>query len=193
MGTWEGLGLPRLGEYEQEQQNIATDMVTLAGATSMTGDFFVCKNSLGTERFVIESGGNTTVAHASSNVNAMAVNVTSSGAIALGTGALACGFLVSMSSKANINAAFAYSVSSTTVHVGACEYLLMSNGSKAPDYFLGVSASTGPGIGAIVANGFLDDSLTLNTFTCDHPFVGVKCMAGSVVFYLLGAQATGTT
>jgi len=185
-GTWEGLGLPRLGEYEQVQQTAATDMVTLTGASSKTGDYIVGQTSAGVEEFVISG-------LSASNVNGVTLNVTTTGAIAAGSQGVACGFLVSMSSKANLNAAFAYTVSSTAVHVGACDYFLMSNGSKAPTYFLGVSASVGPGLGAIVANGFLDDSLKINTFTCDHPFVGLKCIADSVVFYLIGAQATGIT
>lgn len=53
--TWEGLGLPRLGEYQQEQQTAANDMVTLTGASSQSGDFLVCENSSGTEKFVVES------------------------------------------------------------------------------------------------------------------------------------------
>ena len=51
--TFTGLSLPRLGEYEQVQQTIATDIVTLTGKASMSGDFLVCQNSSGTELFVI--------------------------------------------------------------------------------------------------------------------------------------------
>ncbi len=42
-GTWEGLSLPRLGEYEQEQQTAANDMVTLTGVESQTGNFINVK------------------------------------------------------------------------------------------------------------------------------------------------------
>ena len=56
-GTWEGLGLPRLGEYQQVQQTIANDMVTLTGKASMSGDFIVCENSSGTELFIINVDG----------------------------------------------------------------------------------------------------------------------------------------
>lgn len=42
-GTWEGLGLPRLGEYEQEQQTLANDMVTLTGVSGQTGNFISLK------------------------------------------------------------------------------------------------------------------------------------------------------
>lgn len=55
--TFEGLALPRLGSYQQEQQAIADDMVTLTGKASMSGDFLVCENSAGTELFVINKDG----------------------------------------------------------------------------------------------------------------------------------------
>ena len=55
--TFEGLCLPRLGSYQQEQQNIANDMMTLTGKASMSGDFLVCENSSGTELFVINKEG----------------------------------------------------------------------------------------------------------------------------------------
>ena len=41
--TFEGLSLPRLGEYEQVQQTAATDMVTLTGVESQTGNFISVK------------------------------------------------------------------------------------------------------------------------------------------------------
>ena len=184
--TYDGMADPLFGESEIKQQTAATDLFTLTGASSMTGDYVVMRTSAGVEEIVFNGVS-------SSGSVGITVNVTSTGAIALGAQTNAVGVLVSASSKANMTAAFAYSVSSTAVHVGACNHLLMSNGSKAPTYFLGVSASVGPGIGAIAANGFLDNSLLINTFTCDHPFIGLKCMAGSVAFYLLGAQSTGIT
>jgi hypothetical protein len=199
-GTWEGLGIPRLGEYEQVQQDPTLDMVTLTGSTGQSGDFFVCQDSDGSEKFVVTSSGGMTFANefaitlASTLTDAaFTVDVTSTGAIAAGTGALSTGYLVMPSSKGVMNAAFAYSVSSTTVHVGDCTHLIMTNGSKAPTYFLGISASTGPGLGAVVDNGFFDASFTITTFTCDHPFGGLKMIAGSVAYYLLAVQATGIT
>ena len=41
--TFEGLSLPRFGEYEQEQTTAATDMATLTGVSGQTGSFFVLK------------------------------------------------------------------------------------------------------------------------------------------------------
>ena len=55
--TFEGLSLPRFGSYQQVQQNIANDMMTLTGKASMTGDFIVCENSSGTELLIINKDG----------------------------------------------------------------------------------------------------------------------------------------
>ena len=41
--TFEGLSLPRLGEYEQEQTTAATDMATLTGVSGQTGNFIALK------------------------------------------------------------------------------------------------------------------------------------------------------
>ena len=180
-----GLAPPLNGEYEQTQQTAATDMVTLTGAASMTGDFVVAQNSTGAELFVLRAASATTVDAS------VKISPTSTGAIAAG-GFAPNGFLVYPSSKAVIAAAYAYDHASSMA--GSCEFLIASGGSKAPSYFMGVGCSAGdPGTGTPIANGYFDDSLKVNTFTCDHPFVGLKCMAGSLTFYLLGARATGIT
>lgn len=56
--SYNGLALPLNGEYEQVQQTAANDMQTMTGASGQTGDFLVCQNSSGVERFVVEDGGN---------------------------------------------------------------------------------------------------------------------------------------
>lgn len=61
-GTYKGMAPPLLGEYEQTQQTAATDMVTLTGASSQTGDFLVCQNSSGTEKFCVDVNGAVTAA-----------------------------------------------------------------------------------------------------------------------------------
>ena len=60
--TFEGLAAPLFGEYEQTQQTIANDMVTLTGKASMSGDFVVCQNSSGTELFYVDKSGNSVAA-----------------------------------------------------------------------------------------------------------------------------------
>jgi len=55
--SYKGLALPLNGEYEQTQLTAATDMVTLTGASGQTGDFIVCQDSSGNEKFVVDSDG----------------------------------------------------------------------------------------------------------------------------------------
>ena len=55
--TYDGLAAPLFGEYEQKQQTVATDMITLTGGTSQTGDFLVCQDVDGTERVWINADG----------------------------------------------------------------------------------------------------------------------------------------
>ena len=60
--TYEGLAVPLYGESEIQQQTAATDILTLTGATSISGDFLVMQTVTGTERFVVEDGGNIVMA-----------------------------------------------------------------------------------------------------------------------------------
>jgi hypothetical protein len=55
--TYNGLAVPLFGESEIQQQTLATDILTLTGASSQTGDFIVCQNSSGTENFVVDKDG----------------------------------------------------------------------------------------------------------------------------------------
>ena len=58
--TFEGLAVPLYGESEIQGQTAATDILTLTGAGSHTGDFLVCQNSSGSELAVIDISGNVT-------------------------------------------------------------------------------------------------------------------------------------
>ena len=55
--SYKGLGVPLLGDFEIKQRTAATDMMTLTGATSQTGDFIVAQIAAGTEVFVVEDSG----------------------------------------------------------------------------------------------------------------------------------------
>ena len=55
--TWDGAAVPLLGESEIKQQDAAADILTVTGATSMTGDFVVLQTVSGSEVFVIGSAG----------------------------------------------------------------------------------------------------------------------------------------
>lgn len=55
--TYNGLAVPLFGDFEIKQRTAATDIMSLTGAASMTGDFIVCQNNSGTELFVVNSSG----------------------------------------------------------------------------------------------------------------------------------------
>lgn len=220
--TYEGLAAPLFGEYEQTQQTAATDMVTLTGAASQTGDFVVCQTSAGTENFVVSSSGlvttvtgvtvgtkltvsgsvtgtqQTLTVSATTMVAGLNVVVSSTGALAaLGTAeANVTGVTVSPDSKAIMNAAFAYAGGSTATGNTAISMLACMGANSLPSYFLAVPTTAGDAIykGAHSGDfGFLDASMNIVTFTSDHPFIGIKSLSGSQTFYLLGVHATGIT
>ena len=58
--TFEGLAVPLFGESEIVAENAGTDILTITGAGSHTGDFLVCQDSSGTELAVIDISGNIT-------------------------------------------------------------------------------------------------------------------------------------
>ena len=90
--TFEGLAAPLYGEYEQTQTTVGTDMVTLTGKTSMTGDFLVCQTSACVEVFVVGVTGSMSFTQQQLTVSAttmvagLNIVVSSTGALnALGT------------------------------------------------------------------------------------------------------------
>ncbi|MHA2086148.1 MAG: hypothetical protein ACXABD_20590, partial [Candidatus Thorarchaeota archaeon] len=88
------------------------------------------------------------------------------------------------SSKANMNAAFAY-WNSTGGTAGSTNYLLACHGSKSPDYLLGIGA-TAVGTGAATDNGFVDAGLFLTAaIATTTPMVGLKVQFGDSVFYVM--------
>ena len=60
--SYKGLAVPLFGDFEIKQRTAATDIVTLTGATSQTGDFIVAQIAAGTEVFVVEDSGKVRVA-----------------------------------------------------------------------------------------------------------------------------------
>ena len=65
---YDGLAISNSGENTITQATAGTDILTLTGAASQTGDFFVTENSSGTEKFVVEDGGNILVTGAAGDV-----------------------------------------------------------------------------------------------------------------------------
>ena len=53
-----GLGVPLLGDFEVKQRTLGTDIMTITGATSQSGDFIVCRLIAGTEMFSVDVDGN---------------------------------------------------------------------------------------------------------------------------------------
>ena len=203
--TYEGLAAPLFGEYEQKQTTIGTDMVTLTGKSSMSGDFLVCQTSAGVETFVVGVSGSLSATQQQLTVSAttmiagLNVVVSSTGALeALGTAVTAVtGVTVSPDSDAIMNAAFAYAGGSTATGNTAISMLACMGANSLPSYFLSIGASAGDpiykGVVPTSDQGFLDVSMTINTFTSAHPFIGIKSLAGSNTIYLLAVHATGIT
>ena len=207
--TFMGLAVPLSGESEIKQVTAATDILTLTGITSQTGDFLVCQDVDGTENFVVSSSGLissvvgmslTTIAasgmitasglSSSGTEAALKITVSSTGAIAAGA-TQANGILIAPSSKATFNAAFAYWSSTAAGALGTTNYLLACHGSKAPTYLLGIGA-TAVGVGDAVDNGFVDAGLFLTAaLATTTPMVGLKVQFGDSVFYVMCVAQCG--
>jgi hypothetical protein len=88
-GTFMGLAMPLSGEAEMKQSALATDILTITGATSQSGDFLVCRVVGGTEKFSIDVSGNViaagTVAATGKISGAYFVNALQAGTDALTT------------------------------------------------------------------------------------------------------------
>ena len=76
--TYKGLAVPLFGESEIVQQTIGNDILTLTGKASMSGDFFVCQNSAGTELAYIDVSGNIVAA---ADVQAASLTITGIGTL----------------------------------------------------------------------------------------------------------------
>lgn len=59
--TYMGLAVPLFGEFVVTQTTGATDIMTIEGGDGQTGDFIVARTSAGTERFVVQDGGNVVI------------------------------------------------------------------------------------------------------------------------------------
>jgi len=55
--TFKGLGCPLNGEFEVKQITLGTDIVTIRGVASQSGDFLVCRNSALSEKFSVDVNG----------------------------------------------------------------------------------------------------------------------------------------
>lgn len=74
--TWNGLGMGLFGEYQLTQQALATDILTITAASGITGDFFICETSAGSELFQIQADGRTRINRTASGSNSLDVYFT---------------------------------------------------------------------------------------------------------------------
>lgn len=78
--TYMGLGVPLFGCFEIQGRSTSLDLMTLTAAGGGTGDFIVCQNSAGTEMFVVEDDGATTVGGGGVTITSGGLTVTAGGA-----------------------------------------------------------------------------------------------------------------
>ena len=110
--TFMGLAVPLYGESNITQQTAATDILTITGAGSQSGDFLVCENSSGTEKFVVDSNGAVTVASSlslSSQISKMVL-----GTVALASLASNASATVALTGLATSNAVMIFPTAATT-------------------------------------------------------------------------------
>jgi hypothetical protein len=55
--SFKGLAVPLFGDFEIKQRTAATDVMTISGASGQRGDFIVCQNSSGAEKFTVGWAG----------------------------------------------------------------------------------------------------------------------------------------
>lgn len=180
--TFMGLSVPLFGESEIQQQTAATDLLTLTGAGSMSGDFLVLQNSTGAELFVISN----------------------SGAITAGTMALTdqhLGFTISSTTSTNYGISFALGASAvcdalikyTAGITGATTSVFQVSSSNGPTYLLSIASSAGAGVGAAQSNGFFTapNFYYVSAPTTSIPMGAIKILAGSKAYYIPVIPDTG--
>lgn len=167
--TYEGLAVPLFGESEIQQQTVATDILTLTGGTSMTGDFVVMQNSTGAELVVVGCNGTLDFAIGSTTSTNYGIGFT------LGASAVA-------------DALIKYTAGIT----GATTSVFQVSSTNGPTYLLSVGTSAGAGIGAAAANGFFNTALKyVSAPSTLIPMGTVKMLAGSKAYYMLCIPDTG--
>lgn len=175
-----GLGVPILGESEITQQTAATDILTLTGAASMTGDFLVMQNSTGTELFVVSSSGAITAARGFvPNTVDFAISSTDS---------TNYGISFTLGASAVADALIKYTAGIT----GATTSVFQVSSTNGPTYLLSVATSAGAGIGAAATNGFFNTAVKyVSAPSTAIPMGGIKILAGSKAYWIPVIPDTG--
>jgi len=178
--TYDGLAVPLLGESEIQQQTAATDVLTITGAASMSGDYVVLQDSDGNEEIVFRG-------LSSSANNAIHISVRSTGAVAATAAENDNAILVQASSKSAINCVLFYdSVGAiTSAQVNSATAFLGTAGTTAPTYFLTMGGTGAPSQGAATTQKMLTVGLTSNTAATKAAWAGLKCLFGSKAYYIM--------
>jgi hypothetical protein len=101
-----GGSVPTYGESELVQQTAATDFLTLTGASSMTGDFLVLRNSSNTELWYVVAAGRQIMAVTHSGTSALAsLDITTTDATTYSSGYGAAIYLRATNSGAKTGSA----------------------------------------------------------------------------------------
>lgn len=167
--TYEGLAVPLFGESEVQQQTAATDLLTLTGASSMSGDFVVMQNSTGAELLVIGYKGTVDFAIGSTTSTNYGIGFT------LGASAVA-------------DALIKYTAGIT----GATTSVFQVSSTNGPTYLLSIGTSAGAGVGAAANNGFFTASKSyISAPSTVIPMGAIKILAGSKAYYILCIPDTG--
>jgi hypothetical protein len=172
--TFQGLGVPLFGESEIQQQTAATDLLTLTGAASMSGDFLVLQNSSGAELLVVSASG-ALEPHTIEFALSSTVSTTHAVGFTLGASAV-------------VDALFKYTAGIT----GATTSVFQVSSTNGPTYLLSVATSAGAGTGAAVNNGFFTASMKyISAPSTAIPMGGIKMLAGSKAYYIPCIPDTG--
>lgn len=167
--TYEGLAVPLFGESEIQQQTAATDLLTLTGASSMSGDFVVMQNSTGAELLVIGYKGTVDFAIGSTTSTNYGIGFT------LGASAVA-------------DALIKYTAGIT----GATTSVFQVSSTNGPTYLLSIGTSAGAGVGAAANNGFFTATKSyVSAPSTVIPMGAIKILAGSKAYYILCIPDTG--
>lgn len=167
--TYEGLAVPLFGESEIQQQTAATDLLTLTGASSMSGDFVVMQNSTGAELLVVGYRGTVDFAIGSTTSTNYGIGFT------LGASAVA-------------DALIKYTAGIT----GATTSVFQVSSTNGPTYLLSIGTSAGAGVGAAANNGFFTASKSyISAPSTVIPMGAIKILAGSKAYYILCIPDTG--
>jgi hypothetical protein len=167
--TYEGLAVPLFGESEIQQQTVATDVLTLTGGASMSGDFLVMQNSTGAELVVVGCNGTLDFGIGSTTSTNYGIGFT-------------------LGASAVVDALIKYTAGIT----GATTSVFQVSSSNGPTYLLSIASSAGAGLGAAQTNGFFNASLKyVSAPSTSIPMGAVKILAGSKAYWIPCIADTG--